>query len=88
MLTPRLRHILRPVVPQLQLRCMRAQPLPCRSLQLRRWPAAPLRGASSAMVTLQLLLPRPETGTMTRHARLKQAPRQRPDRNFLAKKRY
>lgn len=88
MLTPRLRHILRPVVPQLQLRCMRAQPLPCRSLQLRRWPAAPSRGASSAMVTLQLLLPRPETGTMTRHARLKQAPRQRPDRNFLAEKRY
>lgn len=75
-LTPRLRHILRPVVPQLQLRRMRAQPLPCRSLQLRRWLAAPSRGASSATVTLQLLLPRPETRTMTRHARLKQAPRQ------------
>lgn len=75
-LTPLLRHILRPVVPQLQLRRMRAQPPPCRSLQLRSWPAVSSTGVSSATVTLRLLLPRPETTTMTRHARLKQARRQ------------
>lgn len=75
-LTPRLRHILRPAVPQLQLRRMRAQPPPCRSLQLRTWPVVPLIGVSSTRVTLRPLLLRPETTTMTRHARLKQAQRQ------------
>lgn len=75
-LTPRLRHILRPVVPQLQLRRMRAQPPPCRLLQLRRLLAVPLIVVSSATVRQRLPQQRPETTTMTRHARLKQARRQ------------